>query len=797
MLVPVKWLKDYVDINCSATELADKLVSCGFEIEEFIDLSEKIINVWTAKILEIERHPNADKLIVCTIDVGEKGIKKVVTNGTYLNVGDIVPVSLDGAKLFSGKEIHAGELRGVFSDGMFCGGSELGLTESDYKGAGEDKVLVMRKDTPIGTNINEIIGNDDVVLDIGITANRTDANSILGIAREISAVTGAPLKIINKYTAPIAEEKISDKLTLVNQAPDLCKRYMATMVTDVVIEESPEYIKKRLRSVGLRPINNIVDITNYVLWEIGQPMHAFDLEKIKGEKIVVRRAVEGEKIKALDDKVYTLKKDQLVICNAVEPMAIAGVMGGAEHSISNETKTIVFESANFARDNVRRTSRTLGLRSDSSARFEKGIDLYSQEVGMQKAIDLIVENGWGKVVGGDLDTLESQPETKTITFTASDINSILGVDIPESTMVDIMKALFFAPVVNNGEVTVNVPAFREDIVGINDIAEEIIRIYGYDHIETTLMKGATMVRGGRTPQQETMDKIKNILIGKGMHEIVTYSFISPKAWDMLHLPADDKLRNTIRLASPLGEDFSIMRTTLAYSMIKTIATNFIRGNKEALLFEVAKTYVPYELPLTTLPEEKNKLALGAYGVDFYDFKAIIEDLLAVLRIDCDFVRSTRPYLHPTRTAEIYTADGTFVGYMGEVSEIVAGEFDIDKRAYVAELKIEYLIDKALNFSTFKVIPKFQTVERDLALVVNADVEAGAILKTIKNAASEILISKEIFDVYQGGQLEEGKKSVAVKLTFQSAEATLKDADVNKEIDAILSALATELNANLR
>ena len=799
MLVPVKWLKDFVDINISIPELADKLVSCGFEIEAVINQADAVKGVKTCKILSVEQHPNADKLIVCKIDLNDGVERQIVTNNKWLQAGDIVPVALEGAKLFSGMEIHEGALRGVHSNGMFCGGSELNLTEADYKGAGEDKVLKLLDNTPIGKDINEVMGTDDVILDVGITANRTDANSILGIAREVAAVTNQTLKMPNDYMDVMEGNEISSHLEVENLATDLCPRYLAAMLTDVVITESPEYIKRRLKSSGLRPINNIVDVTNYVLLEVGQPMHAFDLRTIKGGKIVVRRAEKGEKIVALDDKTYTLDQDNLAICNAEEPMAIAGVMGGANYSIFDDTSVIVLESARFARDNIRRTSRTLGLRSDSSARFEKGIDFISQEYGLKKAIGMIVKNGWGKLVSGTIDSYPVKAKTLEIDFTAKDVNHILGIEVPQERMVEILNSLTLTTTVNGDVMHTVIPGYREDIVGVNDIAEEVIRMYGYDAIQTSLMPDAEMTAGGKTKKQENADKIKNILVGKGAYEICTYSFVSPKAWDLLHLPEDSELRRNVKLLSPLGEDYSVMRTTLAHSMIKTMSTNVLRGNKEGRFFEVAKTYLPYELPLTRLPLEENKLAIGAFGEkeDFYSFKYIVEDLLSALRINAKFKATEIPYMHPYRTASILV-DGKEIGYLGEVRYEVAKEYDVDKRLYIAEINEEYLEDNALSFDNFKVVSKFQAMERDLALVCDLTLEADTLLETVVGACSDLLIDAKVFDVYKGEALvKQGKMSVAIKLTFQAKDRTLKDGDVNKEIDNVLNSLKEKLGIVLR
>ena len=800
MLVPLKWLKDFVDIKIGVDELAAKLVSCGFEIEEIIYQAEAVKGVRTALVTACEKHPQADKLIVCDIDVNDGVKRQIVTNNTWIKPGDKVAVALDGAKLASGKIIHEGELRGVHSAGMFVGGAELNLTEHDHKGAGEDKVLLLEPETPVGVDVNEALGTDDVIFDVAITANRTDANSILGIAREVAAVTGEPLKMPADYVELPEGKDISARLKVVNEAPDLCPRYLAAMMENVVITESPLYIKRRLKAAGLRPINNIVDVTNYVLLEVGQPMHAFDLRTIKGGKIVVRRAHKDEKIVALDDKTYTLDESNLAICNAEEPMAIAGVMGGKGYSIFDDTATVVFESARFARDSIRRTSRSIGLRSDSSARFEKGIDYYSQEAGMRKAIGMVLANGWGTLVKGTVDSFPAKPEVKKIRFTVADVENILGIPVPQDKIISILNSLTLETSSDGEYMETVVPGYREDIVGINDIAEEVIRIYGYDHFGNDAVMRGALASGGKTEEQEFTDKIKDYLVGRGAYEIVTYSFISPKAWDMLGLPEDSPLRKNVKLTNPLGEDYSVMRTTLAHSMIKTLATNCTRWNKEGRFFEIAKTYIPTE-PVDELPIEENKLAVGAFGdrEDFYTFKSVVENLFAMLRIEVRFERVQLPYMHPTRTAKVVSADGKELGYVGEVRAETAAAYGVDKRLYLAELDAEYAVKNASKYSGFRNISRYPAVERDLALVCEADTEAAAVIACAKSACNkEILSDVTVFDVYAGGALgSSGKKSVAIKLIFRSDSRTLADAEVNAEIDAVLKALKDKLDIILR
>lgn len=799
MLVPVKWLNDFVDTTgISPEELADKLVSAGFEVEEIIDLSKDVTGVLTAEITAVEKHPNADKLIVCSVTADDE--YTVVTNNSWLKPGDIVPFAKDGARLHSGTVIHKGELRGVLSDGMFTGGKELNLSEADVNGAGEDKVLVLPKGTPIGVDYHKALGLDDIVLDVGITANRIDANGILGIAREVAAVTGRELKLPKDYIELPEGDEINGKLEIVNEAPDLCFRYFAAMVTDVKIVESPTFIKRRLKAAGLRPINNIVDITNYILLEVGQPMHAFDLKTIKGGKIIVRRAKENEKIIALDGKEYTLSPENLAICNAVEPMAIAGVMGGAGYSIFDDTTEVVFESAGFKRDSVRRTSRSLGLSSDSSQRFSKGIDRYSQMMGLKKAVGMVVENGWGKLVGGTIDCYPEPVTEKKITFTAADIENILGIAVPEKDILRILNSLSIPTTSENGRMSSSVPGFREDIEGVNDIAEEVIRMYGYDSFPQESKMYGALIPGIVTKEQQNAKKIASFMVGSGAFETLTYSFITPKAFDMLGLEEDADERRAIKLTNPLGEDYSVMRTSMAHSMLKALATNVIRRNKAARLFEIAKVFIPKSLPVTELPEERQILAFAAFGPteDFYSVKAVLESLFDYLRIEVDFEAGAPSHMHPTRTAYIY-AEGKRIGYVGEVSDTAAAGYGIDKRAYLAEVDADYLEKNASEYSGFKVISKYPAIERDLALVTDEDIEAKKIIQAIKEAAgSELLTDISIFDVFQGANLKLiGKKSVAVRLTFRSNERTLVDDEVVRLIDSILEKLQNSLGIKLR
>ena len=792
MKVPYSWLKELVNMDLTPAELADKLVSVGFEIEEIIYQRDSIKNVIACKVTSEVKHPNSDHLNICQVTDGKNNYQ-IVTGAQNVNVGDIVPVALDGAVLPDGKTIKSGELRGVKSEGMMCSGGELGLTEDDYVGASVYGILILKPDVAIGTDINDVIGNNDIILDVAITANRPDCNSILGIAREVAAICNVKVNMPN-LTYKVSEGNVNDYVKVDNKDFELCPRYMAAAVYDAVQTVSPKIIRDRLKAVGIRPINNLVDVTNYVLTEIGQPMHAFDLNNLTDKSIVIRRANAGEKITALDGKTYELKNNHLAICDAVKPIAIAGIMGGEYSSICNDTSIVILESARFARDSVRHTSREINLHSDSSARFEKGIDYYSQEIGLKRALSLFDEYGWGKIAAGVIDQCKEKIVDKSITYDYKAVNSIIGIDVDKNKIIDILNALELNTVADGDMLTTDIPNFREDIEGVNDIAEEVVRFYGYDELKPRLISSK---RGGKTPSQEREDKLKNILVGYGCQETVTYSFISPKAFDLLKLPEDDVLRKVVEISNPLGADFSVMRTTLAPSMLRLIASNFSRGNKAGRLFEIANVYLPKALPLTELPEEKGHLVIGTYGEgeDFYQIKSILEDISDIFALNFEFVKGELTYLHPGRTAFIYS-NGVKIGYLGEVHPSVIDELGVDRRIYIAELDENYIRTNGIGIKPYKAISKFQAVERDLALLAPIELEAGQILTYIKESAGDMLENLEIFDVYVGGQVPKGKKSVAVKLTLRLLNKTLTDAEVNAEIETILNELNSK-NVTLR
>ena len=797
MRIPLKWLNEYVDISSVGTEaLKDGLFSCGFEVEEIIFVNENVSGIVTCKILEKSQHPAADRLFVCKVDAGKYGVLQIVTNAVNVKVGDIVPVAVDGATLSDGTKIKNGKLRGVESFGMFCGGAEIGITEEYYDGASGDSVLIFHDDFALGEEVAELLDIKDTVFDISVTANRPDCQSVLGIAREVAALLGKPLKMPD-ITVKGGNIRTSDKVKVTVSDKELCSRYIAGYCYDVNIAPSPKWMQRRLALMGIRAINNAVDITNYVLNEIGQPMHAFDYRELTGREIVVRRAAEGEKIVTLDEKEFSLCPDNLVICDKDKPSCLAGIMGGLGSGIKDDTKEIVFESARFKRDNVRKTSRSLNQRSDSSARFEKGVDAYTTELGMKRALNLIETLGVGKVACDVIDVNYVPADKKIIKCKLSSIDKLLGIVIPEDVVIRILTSLNFTCEKNGDDLTVGVPLYREDVEGYPDLAEELIRMFGYDHIENTLLKSASITAGGRTKEQNDELSLKNHLSALGFFEIITYSFISPKDYAAYCYSEEDY--SAIKLKNPLGEDVSLMRTTLLPSVVSVVEKNINKKNLDGRLFELAKVYIPKKLPLETLPEEKTTLCLAAFGEseNFFTIKGAIEDLYSHLNLRSGlyFKRSDKKFLHPTRSADIFFED-KFVGYVGELHPDVAERVNIGKKVYVAEIDHDALKSFLTREYCVKVFSKFPSVERDIALLCPKELEHACIVEAINSANVKNLIDVKLFDVYTGDKVGKGEKSVAYRLTFSSNEKTLDDEEIERYVGKILKKL-TEIGAKLR
>lgn len=800
MKAPLSWLKEYVDIDCTPEQLKDKLFSCGFEVEEMTYVAKHIERIVTCKIEKIEKHPNADKLSVTQVDAGKHGKLQIITAATNIFEGAVVPVALDNSTLNNGEKIKNGQLRGLPSYGMFCSGEELGITDDWYEGASVNGILILDKDYPLGVEVKELLELEDVMFDINITANRADCQSILGIAREVAAVLNKPLKMPN--TSYSVSNVLSTKNTVKvsNQAYDLCPRYMAKYVSDIKLNQSPLWMKRRLFSMGVRSINNIVDITNYVLLEIGQPMHAFDIDDLGGKEIIVRRANTNESIITLDEKEFKLSEDNLVICDADKPVALAGVMGGLNSEIKPTTQGVVFESAKFARDNIRKTSRALGQRTDASSRYEKGVDYYSVEMGLNRALNLVDTLKCGTISCDYYDLTSEEIKEKVIKTTFTKVNSVLGIEVSKETTLDILNRLCFKTDVDGDNLAVTVPLYREDMESYPDIAEEIIREYGYDHITPTLLKTCSITNGGFNDAQLDIENLKNLLVGYGFNEMINYSFVSEKEYDLFGLDKQSDKYKFIKLLNPLGEDLAVMRTSLIPSAVRAACYNLNRKNNEGRLFELAKVYNPKTLPLTELPEENYHLSFVLFGEteDFFTAKGVVEGIIDnyCVGADVEYVRSDLKFLHPTRSANVII-NGEVVGYVGQIHPSILEKLDVDKPVYGGEIYYDILKKYFNNKILFKQISKYPIVERDLAITVSKQTPCADIIKTIKNAAGEYLDSVKLFDIYEGAQIGEGKKSMAFNLIFVSYDRTLNVEEIDQTIKNILKALRDELNAELR
>ena len=800
MLAPLSWLKDYVDIDVTPEELEKKLFDCGFEVEQIIPYGDKLDKVVTCKIVEITQHPNAERLRICQVDAGKYGVLQIITNATNVSVGDIVPVAVDGATLATGDRIFNGKLRGEPSYGMFCGGEELGIDDNFYDGASGDSVLIFHDEFPLGEEVRDLLALKDYVFDISVLANRPDCQSVLGIAREIAATLKKPLKEPSyDFTAVKAGAGKGVKVTVSDS--ELCPRYIAHLVEDIKIEKSPKWMSRRLKMCGINSINNIVDITNYVLLELGQPMHAFDEDDLEKREIVVRRAENGEKITTLDEKELTLNNDNLVICDGVKPVALAGIMGGLNSEIKDATKGVVFECAKFKRDNVRKSSRTLGKSSDSSKRFEKGVDEYTTERAMKRALHLIEQLGAGKVTDVHADvSAGKEQENKTVTTTFGKINGVLGIEVPKDTVIDILKRLNFGVKVKGEEITTIAPPYREDVEGYPDLAEEVIRMYGYEHVVPALLKDAKITAGGYTKEQKDELKMKRVLVEQGYNEVMTYSFYSKKDLAALDLREDDEEGKVIIIENPISDNYEVMRRTLIPSLLGVVSRNVKKGNAAGRIFELARTYIPKNLPVDDFPTERKHLCVAVFGEneDFFTLKGVLAEIEDNFRVKFNLgVRAEKTYLHPGVSAKILL-NGKEIGVYGQVTYETCAKFDLECKVYVLELDYDELSAEFTTPFRFEPLPKFPDVKRDLALVADEKITCGEIEDVIRSACKLNVKSVELFDVYVGAQLGEGKKSMAFTVTFCSdGVKPLETEDVDGFVKRILGSLKHRLNVELR
>ncbi len=794
MKISLKALKYYVDIDVPVEELCDRMVMAGFEVESIEAEGENIKNVVAARIVKVEPHQDSDHLQICQMDIGKEELVQIVTGAQNIKEGDLVPAALDNSDLPNGMHIKAGKLRGVPSNGMLCSGEELCLTEADYEGASVHGILILRDEWAPGTDMREVLGLDDYIIDFKITANRPDCNCFMGVAKEASVVLGSAYHPpVPSYTT--VGEDIKDYVSVEVKNYDLCPRYVGRVVKNLRIKPSPVWMQKALIASGMRPINNIVDITNFVMLETGQPMHAFNYNDLADKKIIVRNAAEGETITTLDGKEYALTTDMLVIADGQKPSCLAGIMGGKESEIEDDTKDLFLECAKFRRDSVRKTGRALGIRTESSGRFEKGVDIVNVQFAMDRALQLINDLDAGDIIEGAIDCNQGLPEDKILTVTSKSIVDLLGVEIPEDKMVQILNSLCLPTEAKDGVLTVRVPSIRDDIEGRADLAEEVMRIYGYDHIVGTPMRGDVM-RGKKLSARAKSDKMKSLLCGMGCYEIATYSFIASGALDTLNLAADDVRRNAVKLINPLGDEYSTMRTQLVTSMLTVVATNINRKIESGRFFEESKRFIPKSLPVTEQPDELPTLCIGLYGKDedFFTLKGIVEEIMSLFGAHTQYKRSNETYLHPGRQAEVL-ANNVLAAVLGEVHPAVAKNYDIDTKVYVAEIKLDVLYAINKRKTTYKPLPKYPAVERDFAMLCDADIPVGDLEKAIQSGGGRLLEKIELFDVYQGAQIPQGKKSVAYSVWLRSTEGTLTDAqieDASQKIIAKLEKLGAEL-----
>lgn len=804
MKTSLKWIKDLVPgLEVTPQEYMDAMTLSGSKVEGYERMDEDLEKIVIGQVKSIERHPDADKLVICQVDVGAETIQ-IVTGAPNVTEGCKVPVVLDGGRVAGGHDgskteggirIKKGKLRGVESDGMMCSIEELGSTRDMFPLAPENGLYLLPEDAPVGESAVSYLGLDDVVVEYEITSNRVDCFAVLGIAREAAATFG------REFVPPVVTETgrdgdVNDYIRVRVQDTDLCSRYTARVVKNIKIAPSPEWMQQRLRAQGIRPINNIVDITNYVMEEYGQPMHAYDLDMIAGGEIVVRRASKDEKFVTLDGQERTLDDSVLMICDGEKPVGIAGIMGGENSMITDGVKTMLFEAACFDGTNIRLSAKKIGLRTDASSKFEKGLDPNNAIEAMNRACQLIEELGAGEVVGGVVDVYPEKREGRRIPFEPEKYNRLLGTEIAPETMLSYFERLELGYDKEKNEVVI--PSFRQDLECSADLAEEVARFFGYDKIPTTLPSGEATT--GKLSFKLRIESVaREIAEFCGFSQGMTYSFESPKVFDKLLIAADSPLRQAVEITNPLGEDFSIMRTVSLNGMLTSLSTNFNRRNKNVRLYELGNIYLPKQIPVTELPEERMQFTLGMYGDgDFYTMKGVIEEFLykvgmtAKAQYDPD---AGRPFLHPGRQANVIY-NGAVIGYLGEVHPVVAANYSIKERAYVAVLDMPQIVCCATFDHKYEGIAKFPAATRDISMVVPKHILAGDIERVFDEKGGSLLENYELFDIYEGTQIKPGYKSIAYSLSFRAKDRNLEEADITGAMQKIVAAL-TEMGAELR
>lgn len=804
MNTALSWIKAYVpDLDCTAQEYTDAMTLTGTKVEGFECLDADIDKIIVGQIIRIEKHPDADKLVICQVDTGSETIQ-IVTGAPNVYEGMKVPVCLDGGRVAGGHDgsrtpggikIKKGKLRGIESCGMMCSIEELGSSKDFYPDAPEDGIYDMGPDAVTGSDAIEALGLHDVVFEYEITSNRVDCYSVLGIAREASAT------FRKKFIPPEVKEtgngeNVNDMVSVEVKDTDLCTRYCARMVKNIKLAPSPAWMQRRLAASGIRPINNIVDITNYVMEEYGQPMHAYDYDMLAGHKIVVRRAADGEVFRTLDGQDRTLDSSMLMICDGEKAVGLAGIMGGENSKITDNVKTMLFEAACFDGTNIRLSSKKAGLRTDASGKFEKGLDPYNAEAAINRACQLVEELGAGEVVGGMVDVFPVKPQAKSLPFEPDKYNKLLGTDVSREDMLSYFERLGLDYDKDSDEI--RIPSFRQDLLRTCDMAEEVARFFGYDKIPVTLPSGES-TSGKLSFKLRVEELARQVAQYCGFSQSMNYSFESPKAFDKLLIPEDSGLRQAITIMNPLGQDFSIMKTQALNGMLSSLATNYNRKNKNVRLYEIGNIYIPKALPLTELPDERTRFTLGMYGEgDFFTMKGVVEEFFEKAGLKKRIIYNPdhkKPFLHPGRQADI-VYDGQTVGYLGEVHPVVAGNYGINDRVYYADIDMPYIVELADFDKKYEGIAKFPASTRDISLVADKSVMIGTMEDAIIRRGGKLLESCSLFDIYEGEQVGEGKKSVAFSLVFRAKDRTLADTEINEIMDKILAEL-TKLGAVLR
>ena len=804
MNTPLSWIKAYVpELHVTDQEYTDAMTLSGTKVEGYERLDKNLEKIVVGQIVKLEKHPDADKLVICQVNIGTETIQ-IVTGAPNVFEGAIVPVVLDGGRVAGdhdghktegGTRIKKGKLRGIESNGMMCSIEELGSTRDFYPLAPENGIYIFPEDTPVGADAVEILGLHDTVFEYEITSNRVDCFGVIGIAREAAATFRKPLVLPEVKTTGNSED-VNSYISVEVEDKDLCPRYCARVVKNVKLGPSPEWMQRRLAASGIRPINNLVDITNYVMEEYGQPMHAYDLSTIAGNKIIVKRAKDGDEYTTLDGQVRKLDSNVLMICDADKPVGIAGIMGGENSMITEEVKDVLFEAACFDGTNIRLSSKRVGLRTDASGKFEKGLDPNNAGAAIDRACQLIEELGAGEVVGGMVDVYDNKKQEKKIKFEPEKYNKLLGTDVSKEEMLEYFKRLEIK--YNEADNELIIPTFRQDLECDADIAEEVARFFGYDNIPITLPSGEATA--GKLSFKMRVEAVaRDIAEFCGFSQGMSYSFESPKVFDKLLIPEDSAIRKTVNILNPLGEDFSIMRTTSLNGMLTSLATNYNRRNKDARLYELGNIYIPKQLPLTELPEERMQFTLGMYGDgDFFTMKGVIEEFFDKIgmRDKPEYSNEDKkPYLHPGRQADIIY-DGRVVGYLGELHPIVLENYDIGDRAYVAVLDMPNILPYATFDRKYQGIAKYPAVTRDLSMVMPKNILVGDVEKVFEKRGGKLLESYNLFDIYEGAQIKSGYKSVAYSLSFRDKERTLEEKDIADIMEKILKELK-EMDIELR